>query len=68
VTRDEALAFEAAILEIFADETDGGRVRERLLAHPDCAPALDWIRGCEPRMLEVGAALVEQWGVRAPAR
>lgn len=68
MTPEEALALEAAILEVLADESDGARIRERLLAHPACAPAADWIARCEPRMLEVGAGLVRQWGVRAPAR
>jgi hypothetical protein len=68
VTPEEALAFEAAILDVLADETDGARIRERLLAHPACQPARDWIAGCEPRMLGVGAGLVRQWGVRGPAR
>jgi hypothetical protein len=68
MTRPEALAFEAAMLEVLGEEFDGERIRARLLDHPACAPARAWILGCEPRMLEVGAGLVKQWGVRSRAR
>jgi|SoiMethySBSTD1v2_1073268.scaffolds.fasta_scaffold1833508_2 hypothetical protein len=56
--------FQAVLLDLLDSELSPREIRERLLEHEAVAPYRDYVRGFEPRCLEIGSRLVKQWGVR----
>ncbi len=57
--------YQAALLAALADAYDPSDVARALLARKELAAQHDYVRGFEPRAVEIGMTLVHQWGERA---
>ena len=56
--------FQAALLELLAEDLPPETIRARLAQDAVFAPFREYVQGFEPRMLEVAAELVKKWGKR----
>jgi hypothetical protein len=64
---DEALArFQAALLELFAAESQPERVLARLRADPAFAEFRDYVTEFSPKLIAAALRLHEKWGIRGP--
>ena len=62
---DEVSEFQAALLELLAQNLPVESLQKRLQEDPAFGPFRDYVQGFEPRMLEVAALLVKKWGKRS---
>ncbi|MBK6512547.1 MAG: DUF692 family protein [Polyangiaceae bacterium] len=68
LARDDEVALEAfqgALVTTLASQADPHEVKAALQAAAPLAPYREHLDSYEPRALEIGAALVKQWGARA---
>ena len=62
---DQVGEFQAALLELLAQELSVESLQKRLQEEPAFAPFREYIQGFEPRMLHVASLLVKKWGKRS---
>jgi hypothetical protein len=62
---DQLGEFQAALLELLAQDLSLESLQKRLQEEPAFAPFREYIQGFEPRMLEVASLLVKKWGKRS---
>lgn len=61
-TDDALAAFQAALLELLAQDLPVEEVMRRLRHDPAFERFRDYVDSFEPRMIEVAAGLVKKWG------
>lgn len=64
VMNDALARFQADLLELLDRAQPGDDIRCELRNLPSAAPFADYVDQMEPRMLAVGALLVQKWGLR----
>jgi hypothetical protein len=62
---DQVGEFQAALLELLAQDLPLESLQKRLQEDPAFAPFRDYVQGFEPRMLEVASLLIKKWGKRS---
>jgi hypothetical protein len=63
---DDLASFQAAILELLAQDLSASDIRKRLGKDAAFAPFCTYVESFEPRMLAMAAELVKKWGRRQP--
>ena len=65
LSSDQLADFQAALLELLAQEQSLESLQKRLREDPAFGPFRDYVQGFEPRMLNVASLLVRKWGNRS---
>jgi hypothetical protein len=64
MSAEEVALFQAALLDLFAQNLPLQTVQQRLNEDEAFVPFRDYVQSFEPRMLEVAMLLVGKWGKR----